>query len=120
MIDLSIVSLVARKVNAWMTLKRDIRIRAIDGLTPAVAATVRYCERIKAGASKDQRTEDQIHDLWVSASSMVVEFDKQLARDCMAKARYWLFSDNYTDGKIDELNIRLVRMQAELEMMKHE
>jgi hypothetical protein len=38
----------------------------------------------------------------------------------MAKAKYWLFSEDYTDGKIDELNIRLVRMQAELEKMKYQ
>jgi len=120
MINLSIVSLVANKVSSWLDLRRDIRLRAIDGLTPAVAATVRYCERLKAGARKDLVVEDQIHDLWVAASSRVVEFDKQLAQDCMAKAKYWLFSENYTDGKIDELNIRLIRMQAELETMKYQ
>lgn len=120
LINLSIVGMVASKVSSWISLQRDIRLRAIDGLTPAVAATVRYTERLKAGAIKDLTSEDQIHDLWVDASSRVAEFDKQLAHDCMAKAKYWLFSEDYTDGKIDELNIRLVRMQAELEKMKYQ
>jgi uncharacterized small protein (DUF1192 family) len=107
------------RIIGWRTVEKQARLRAIDGLTPAVSASVVYTTRLLDGMDRDSLREDQLYILWSSASSMVSDFDSRLAQDCLQKAKYWLMPLNYSVEKVDELNIRLVRMQAELERLKH-
>jgi len=108
------------RILEWKSADREMRLRAIDGLTPAVNETVIYTRRLSKGHPRDTDKEDQLYIIWGSASSMVAPLDKQLAKDCLAKAEYWLMPQHYSQAKIDELNIRLVRMQAILEQLKHQ
>lgn len=111
---------VIERVLEWKVANKEMRLRAIDGLTPAVTETVLYTRRLRDGLPRDLEKEGQLYIIWGSASSMVAPLDKRLAHDCLAKAEYWLMPQDYTQEKIKELNIRIIRMQAVLEQLKHQ
>ncbi len=110
------------KLFEWKRIEPELRYAAVDGLTPAVSSTIQYTTARTNGAPRDLRAENELHSLWYGASAAVYRVDKTLAKDCIAKAEYWLFRDSYNaenEYKLDELNIRLKRMKAVLEQLKH-
>lgn len=110
------------RIMDWKGLQLETRIRAIDGLTPAVSQTLFYTTELAKGEPRNREKEQELHSLWYAASSSVSGLDRKLASQCLEKSKYWLFPDGYNganDYKIDELNIRLTRMQAVLEGLKH-
>ncbi|HCT7986749.1 TPA: hypothetical protein OT855_003666 [Serratia liquefaciens] len=110
------------KLIEWKRINPELRKTAVDGLTPAVASTIHYTTSRTQGAPRNMEIERDLYGLWYAASASVYRIDKALARDCIAKAEYWLFRDTFNeenDYKIDELNIRLKRMKAVLEQLKH-
>ncbi|MBB6116053.1 hypothetical protein F4826_002977 [Rahnella inusitata] len=114
---------IIERIIDWRGVKLESRVRAIDGLTPAVAQTLFYTTELAGGQPRDREKENELHGLWYAASSAVSGLDKKLASQCLSKSKYWLFPDGYNDTneyKIDELNIRLIRMQAVLEELKHQ
>lgn len=110
------------KLLEWKRINPELRQSAVDGLTPAVASTIHYTTDRSRGAPRNMEIERELYELWYAASASVYRIDRVLAQDCIAKAEYWLFRDSYDERneyKIDELNIRLKRMKAVLEQLKH-
>lgn len=103
----------------WRKSDIEKRLRAIDALTPAVAASIAYTTRLSQGEPANLAKEDELHALWYEASSGVSPLDRELAKNCLEKAKYWLNPSEYSPFKIIELNISLVRMAATLESLKH-
>ncbi|MCE9886504.1 hypothetical protein [Obesumbacterium proteus] len=107
------------RLLGWAKTKSALRQRAIQGLTPAISATILYTNRLGRGEPNDPMREDELYSLWYKASSQVVDFDRELARRCLEKSEYWLNSELYHPEKVKELNISLVGMKATLEKIKH-
>lgn len=116
---IEVISLLAQGVMKWVDFDYAKRIRAIDALTPALSETIAYTNRLKRKDPHDISAEEKLFQAWYTASSGVSPYDKTLAKRCLDKSEYWLNSALYDDKKIDELNISLVAMRAELEKMKH-
>ncbi|ELP0296218.1 TPA: hypothetical protein OUF01_000759 [Klebsiella michiganensis] len=114
----TLITWVGGKLLSWTKLKREDKLAAISGLTPAVAETIAYNNRINKGFERNKETEEHLHKMWYEASSAVSRYDTELAMVCREKAKYWLNYDEYTDSKVAELNIELVRVAQKLEDLK--
>lgn len=120
MMEIGLITWVLDKVHGWASLNKEDRIAAIDGLTPAVAATIAYNEMIESGRPRVEAEERRLHELWFAASSAVSRYDKALALVCREKARYWLKYDEYTDDHVIQLNISLLDVAHALERLKYD
>lgn len=112
-------SWIISSISEWRKSNLEKRLRAIDALTPAVAASIAYTTRLRQGEPADLSKEDELHALWYGASSGVSPLDRELAKSCLEKAKYWPNPSEYHQHKIIELNISLVKMAAILESLKH-
>lgn len=115
----TLLAWMADRLLEWKKDKSDLRMIAINGLTPAISSTVLYTEKLKRGEPNDAAEEGRIYCLWYSASSAVIDYDRELAKRCLDKSEYWLNSKLYDAEKVRELNISLMGMKATLEQIKH-
>ncbi|PTA92881.1 hypothetical protein CWM66_02235 [Kosakonia sp. H7A] len=120
MVEIGLLTWLGTQVLSFGKLKREDRLAAIDGLTPSVGATIAYSEKLNKTHIRDIAEEHALHNLWFSASSAVSRYDKELARVCREKARYWLKYDEYDDHMVEQLKIRLIDVANNLEDMKYE
>lgn len=116
--EIRLLTWLGDKLLGWAKFKREDKLAAISGLTPAVAETIAYNNRITKGFERDKETEEHLHKMWYEASSAVSRYDTELAIVCREKAKYWLHYDEYTDYKVAELNIKLVSVAQKLEDLK--
>ena len=116
--EIRLLTWVADKLLGLSKLKREDKLAAISGLTPAVAETIVYNEKINKGFERSKETEEKLHKMWYEASSAVSRYDTELAIVCREKAKYWLNYDEYSDYKVAELNIKLVSVAQRLEDLK--
>lgn len=107
------------RVNTWVGKFSTFRIQAINGLTPALSATIAYVSSLERGGENDPGKEQELFGLWFQASSQVVHYDRELSKRCLEKSEYWLRPQLYNSAKIAELNISLKSMRAALEKIKH-
>ncbi|HDX8949487.1 TPA: hypothetical protein R1871_000544 [Klebsiella oxytoca] len=117
--DLGLLTWLFDKIAEFAGYQKAKRLAAIEGLTPAVAATIAYNERINSGYARNDAEERRLHELWYTASSAVSRYDRELARVCKEKAQYWLRYDEYNDGHVEELNIKLKSVAQRLEDLKY-
>ncbi|KGD75239.1 hypothetical protein HA49_08335 [Tatumella morbirosei] len=116
---MDVLKFVIGRLLEWRNANHKLKIAAIEALTPAVSQTVLYTHELRKGAPKDTEKENQLYTLWFAASSKVSSLDKDLAQNCLEKAKYWLFPEEYSQEKILELDIQIIRMQSVLEQLKH-
>ncbi|WP_445663585.1 hypothetical protein [Enterobacter soli] len=107
------------RLKTLVDRNRDERVAAINGLSPAVGATIAYTTRCEQGYTRDLDEEKKLHGLWFDASAKVSPYDKELAMVCREKSQYWLEYDSYTQDKVIELGIELKKIAAQLEVLKH-
>lgn len=115
----TLLTWMADRLLDWKKNKSDLRMRAINGLTPVISATVVYTEKLRRGEPNDTAEEDRLYRLWYEASSQVIDYDRELAKRCLDKSEFWLNSKLYNPQKVIDLNISLVGMKATLEQIKH-
>ncbi|MBY6289470.1 hypothetical protein K5X92_00540 [Enterobacter bugandensis] len=119
-VAISTLMFFGRQIKALVDLTRDERIAAINGLSPAVGATIAYTTRREQGFDRDLGEEKKLHDLWFDASAKVSPYDRELAMVCREKCRYWLEFDHYKQADVAELGIELNKISARLEDLKHQ
>lgn len=119
MFEVGLLTWLGTQVLNFKKLKREDRLAAIEGLTPAVGATIAYSEKLNRTHIRDTKEEQELHNLWFSASSAVSRYDRELARVCREKARYWLKYDEYDDDMVVQLKIKLIDVADSLEEMKY-
>lgn len=105
-------------VKQWCRNRKGSRRRAIDGLLPAIIATIQYITALSDGEEVCRNKERELFGLWLTASTEVHSYDPELSARCLEKANYWLKPLLYDKKKISELNISLIGMRAELEKIK--
>lgn len=115
----TLLAWMADRLLEWNKNNSDLRLKAINGLTPAISSTVLYTEKLKRGEPNDPVEEDRLYSLWYEASSQVIDYDRELAKRCLDKSEFWLNSKLYNSQKVIDLNISLVGMKATLEQIKH-
>ncbi|ENF6405060.1 MULTISPECIES: hypothetical protein [Klebsiella pneumoniae complex] len=118
-VEFSALIFVLGRIKTLADRTRDERIAAINGLSPAVGATIAYTTRCEQGHARDLDEEKKLHGLWFDASAKVSPYDKDLAMVCKEKSQYWLQYDSYTQEKVIELGIELEKIATQLEVLKH-
>lgn len=106
-------------VNAVKMKGKDIS-SSIEALNKAVQQTTVYVTRIEKGEERSRDKERELYEVWFSASVPMAKVDKALAMTFEQKAEYWLDPELYTDDKIKDLGISLIRMKSELKALKYE
>ncbi|EFC6797872.1 hypothetical protein G3D72_001216 [Escherichia coli] len=117
--DIGLLTWLVDNLKGWVNLKREEKLAAIEGLTPAVAATIAYNDKINSGRDRNEDEEIRLHELWYIASSSVSRYDRELAMVCGEKAKYWLKYDQYTDKHVADLKIKLIEVAQKLEDLKY-
>ena len=78
----------AERLLDWNKNKSDLRLKAINGLTPAISSTVLYTEKLKRGEPNEAAQEELIYRLWYEASSEVIDYDREMAKRCLEKSEH--------------------------------
>jgi hypothetical protein len=87
--------------------KRELKDNALRSVSIALRETQLYYRDRGNGETRDMDVEAQLVRYWSDAAIPLSHFDKDFAKICIDKARYWVNPEQWSDNEIERLGIKL-------------
>ena len=103
---------------SWSKQKRELTISKLEALSNLLIDNQAYLRDFSHKGVKDPQRELELAKEWKRVGLLFQDVSPDLSEICERKSDYWIYSERYTQQKVNELGITIRNLENKLRMAK--